>query len=85
MHHDSVSSGCRSGGALVVLLLAFAGLDGDHVGADRADAQRGGDPGDDVAVAGVAVQQQHLDQRAGAAGVAVGVRGPRPRTPRGRR
>ena len=60
---------------VVGLLLVFAGLHGDDVGTDRADGQRCGDPGDDVGVTVVAVQQQHLDQGPGAATVAVGVAG----------
>ena len=64
---------------------ALAGLDGDHVRGWSTDGQRGADPGDDVGSGQVAVQQQHLDQGAGAAAVAVARRGPRPRTPRGRR
>jgi len=52
------------GGEAVVMLLVFAGLDGDDVGAEGADAERRGDAGDDIAVTVVAVQQQHPDQGA---------------------
>lgn len=48
-----------------------AGLDGDDVGGDRADGQRGPDAGDHVLGGMAAVQQQDVDQLAGAVGVAV--------------
>jgi len=46
-------------------------FDRDHVGADRAGRERGGDPGGDLGVGAAAVQQQHLDQLADAFAVAV--------------
>jgi len=64
-----------------------AGLDRDHVGTDRADCQGGGDAADDISVGVVAVQQQDLDQGAGATAVAVGLagRGPERRMRAGER
>jgi hypothetical protein len=50
---------------------ALAGLDGDGVRGDRPGGDRGAQPGDDVDVGQVAVQEQDLDQGSGATGVAV--------------
>ncbi len=57
----------------------LAGFEGDHVGAGGPDRQRGADPGEHVGAVEVAVQQQHLDQRPGAAGVTVGFAGGGPK------
>ena len=70
VHHDLVvTGGCG------LLVLVFAGLDGDDVGAHGPDAQRGGDASDDVTVVVVTVQQQDFHQRPGSAAVAVGLAG----------
>jgi len=53
----------------------FAGLDSDDVRADRAHRESGGDPRDHIGGGQVPVQQQHLDQRSGAAGVTMSLAG----------
>ena len=58
--------------------LVLACFDSDDVGVAGADGQRGLQPGGDVLVGHVSVQQQHLDQFAGARAVAVGLAGSRP-------
>ena len=52
-----------------------AGFQRGRVRGERSDLERGGQTGDDVVVLHVPVQQQNLDQSAGAGGVAVGVAG----------
>jgi len=47
------------------------GFNGDDVGPDRPDGECGGEPVDDVRASQVAVQQQDLDELAGAVGVTV--------------
>ena len=58
----------------------FAGFQGDDIGIDRTHRQGGGDPRAHIGVIQAAVQQQHLDQGPGSAGIAVGLagRGPEP-------
>ena len=60
---------CGVGLALTVFG-SLACLDGDHVDVDGAELDRGSEAGDDIAVGQVSVQQQYLDQGAGAGGVA---------------
>ena len=73
--HDVASGPDRfiDGVWMVVGLGELAGLQRDRVRGQRAGAQRGGQAGDDVLVGHVPVQQQDLDQGAGAGGVAVGL------------
>ena len=70
--------GGRPAGSVVVGLGGLAGLQRDRVRGQRPGPQRGGQPGDDVLVGHVPVQQQHLDQGPGAGRVAVGLAGRRP-------
>lgn len=66
------------GGGIGVVLGGLAGFDRDGVRGERAGGQGGGDPGDHVFVGHAAVQQQYLDQCAGALGVAASLAHCRP-------
>lgn len=71
---EAIWTGCRAapfGG--------LAGFQGHHVGAGGADRQRRADAGQHVGALKVAVQQQHLHQRAGSSRVAVGFPGGGPK------
>lgn len=57
------------------LVRQAAGFDRDHVSAGHADPQGGAQSVDDVDRLHVPVQQEHLDELAGAVAVAVGLAG----------